>query len=235
MTHHTNQNLSLSLCLVLFLGCDVPQSGGHDAGPTLVDGGSECPLGAACAFDHPDALAIDSLATLAISEIHPAAGVDYVALYVDGRPVSTYGTACGGATDGAACSGSIDALPEVEGFGNACGLPAMCPATLVVTRGDDVLALSTVEGMLDVLGSIDAPAEAALLVFASRPAAAPSYVGYQVHRVATVPGGFDVHATYLESDCDPIVSRGAVLHVPSDGAPTVTCDTVTSCTPGACI
>ncbi|MBX3273852.1 MAG: hypothetical protein KF729_26545 [Sandaracinaceae bacterium] len=215
---HSNASLASALLLASVVGCDPA-----------------CRAEGACAFDPPDALEIDSLGALSISEIRPADGVDYVALHVGRSPVSTYGTACARAADPAACGAAIDALPAATGFGNACGLPAMCPARLVVTRGDEVLAIDTLEGMLDVLGSIDAPAEAALVVFASRPERALPYAGYDVHRVAAVPGGFEVWATYLESDCDPIVTRGAVVHVPANGAPDVACDRVTSCTPDVCI
>jgi hypothetical protein len=105
----------------------------------------------------------DALAALA-----PIAGTDFVALRQDivvaPMIVSQWGTPCATATDVAACEAALAAPVSGEPLVTSGGQLQVI-YDVVFTRGDEVTRVSTRAALLDLLGAIDTPNEAALLAF----------------------------------------------------------------------
>lgn len=230
---------TLPFAFLLLLGACEPRSsvpdGGADWDPDTALPPGDCPTPEpACTLDGPADLEVGSLFTMDMTDLTPADGVDSVALRIDGDIRSTMGTPCAGASDMTACEAALAALPEqpwAGGLANACALPNVCEADLVVTRGDEVFVVDTREALLEILAAIDTPTEAALATYSI----GSSYTGFEVRAVTASAGGYDVLGGYLESDCTPIISRTARVHVDADGTLGTTCDVVTSCYADACI
>lgn len=108
------------------------------------------------------------------------------------RVVSSSGTACATASDKPACESSLAALAPATGFRQSC-LQLCLDSHLATTKGDEVSAITTLDGLKAFLGPIDTAQEALLLAYAS---------GYdlrcdQLDRGAVRPSGdaFEVIAT----------------------------------------
>lgn len=235
--------LTLLFFVIPLAACDPALEHAAPDATSLDDGGvapSACPaLEPACELGAPAELEVGSLFLLDLADLAPVAGVDSVALRIDGGIRTTMGAPCASASDATACEAAVAALPEAEwagGLGNACALPNICEVDLVVTRGDEVFVVDTLEGLIALFGPIDSLTEAALLGFATRPPSSPAYTGYEVIAVSASGDGYELLVRYLESDCDPIVSRSARLHVAVDAAINTACDRLTWCSPaGHCI
>ncbi len=114
----------------------------------------------------------------ALDALEPAESVDYLELrwaeqnwdteeFTAPTLLDASGERCSGASDAEACNDAFDALPlESEfiwysgGFDNTSG-----HRSLALTRGDEARAITTQAGLLDLLGPIDAPGDAALLAY----------------------------------------------------------------------
>lgn len=79
--------------------------------------------------------------------------------------ISSSGTACGTASDTAACEATLRALTVESGFRRDC-LDLCTEYYLATTRGDAVTAHATVAALQELLGTVDTAQEAALRAFA---------------------------------------------------------------------
>lgn len=80
--------------------------------------------------------------------------------------MSTVGELCKTATNTSACQTSFSALAPTTGFASAC-LQICNDYHVATTRGDEVKALTTVEALKDLFGTVDTNQEAVLLAFAN--------------------------------------------------------------------
>ncbi|OJH39594.1 ferritin-like domain-containing protein [Cystobacter ferrugineus] len=115
---------------------------------------------------------------LAVTGLNPAVPPDFVQLrnvYTDFSPnpphrgpniLNSSGTACATASQPSVCQSALDALTTEKGFLRSCGNDACTNYFLATTRGDDVAAIDTLDGLRSFLGTIDTAQEAALLAFA---------------------------------------------------------------------
>lgn len=141
--------------------------------------------------------------TPSVRELSPAVPPDFVQLrrittyggggVVEGAVVSSSGTACATASDAAACESALSGLSSQSGFASTC-LEFCTAYYLATTRGDEVAAITTLEGLKSFLGTIDTPQEAALLAFAQGYNLSCSELDRGAVR-ANVDGGFNVIAT----------------------------------------
>ncbi|MCB9597284.1 MAG: hypothetical protein H6719_31455 [Sandaracinaceae bacterium] len=242
------RNIFFGLLLVLS-GCDAaapastidsgPPPGDPDASLVADAGPPPCPTPElACELDGPPDATSSSPYTMDLADVSPAEGVDSIGLRLEGSIRSSMGTPCATATDAAACMAALEALPAPRwprGFVNACALPNICPADLVVTRGDEVFVVEDAATMLEVLGTIDTLTEAALIVLATRPPSGPPESGYDVTAVARAGDDFDVIAGYLGAGCFPIIQRSVRLRVEATGTIAASCDHMTYCVADSCI
>lgn len=111
-----------------------------------------------------------------VSAVEPAEAVDYLAMrrvFFDFHGnidlpapmiVAEVGVACDRASDESACQEAVDGLPIHEGFSAGPTIESYYTAyQLVWTRGDDVGAVTTEEGLRAFLGTVDGPEEALLV------------------------------------------------------------------------
>ncbi len=160
-------------------------------------------------------LAVHELATTRIPDYLDAVENEFFFAVVD-----SIGTACGGASDPLACTTGLSATESQ--FGRA----------LRTTDGDVVERLAADVDVLDLLGSIDTPNEALLRVWLQ---------GYTIAcgdtsrwGVREEPGGYEVLATRMVADCDPVIVNGYRLRVASDGAVTIVEQWEIERMPGVC-
>lgn len=103
-----------------------------------------------------------------LAGLRPQPEQDYLALHtLPGRasdPVASVGDACGSAENQSGCLTALEEVPDATGFGlGPC--VQVCPAYyLMANQGDNVRALSSKEQVAALLGAIDTPQEAMLLV-----------------------------------------------------------------------
>ncbi|WNG15727.1 ferritin-like domain-containing protein [Cystobacter fuscus] len=115
---------------------------------------------------------------LAVTGLNPAVPPDFVQLrdaYYYSYPIeeptqgpgvlSSSGTPCATASQPAACQSALDALTTQTGFRRNC-LDLCSSYFLATTRGDNVTAIDSMDGLRGFLGTIDTDQEAALLAFA---------------------------------------------------------------------
>ena len=113
---------------------------------------------------------------LVLGQVTPAVAVDYIERRTVsqifpgpdlwGSPVvgETVGDKCRGATDAAACEAAFEALPPESEFRTIDGFDAAeYHHSLAFSRGDEVGALRSDAEVLDFLGAIDSPGDAALI------------------------------------------------------------------------
>lgn len=107
-----------------------------------------------------------------LSQMTPVAGTDFIALrqvneFASPSPtiLSKWGTECATASDSAACMTALNAL-AVDPPLTSTGFDALTAYDVAITRGDEALAISTSAALLELLGPIDTPNEAALVAFA---------------------------------------------------------------------
>jgi hypothetical protein len=103
----------------------------------------------------------------ALSDLEPAEGTDYIGLRqldFESPPaiIAEWGVRCQDASDASSCEAALEALPP-RGIAS---LPAgfhTVDYDLVVERGDEVAGITTRDALLELLGTIDTPNEAALV------------------------------------------------------------------------
>lgn len=177
---------------------------------------------------------------LSVEGLQPAMPVDYVELRRTdpiGNGVSvaaSAGSKCATATDKATCNSNLSSLTSTSGFHLEC-LPGQCFYYLATTRADTVAAVSSADGVKTFLAPVDTQQEAALLSFAA---------GYDLScsekdkgGIRRDPGGdgYEVLATKMTRDCDPIEITRFVLHVSKAGAISVVSSSVISSQAGVCV
>lgn len=191
-------------------------------------------LGAAgCASSHfpaeseLEAPACEGSTWQATEGLNPTREVDYLAAFDASffvpEPSLRHetGERCGGATDAAACEAAVEESSTADGN------------HVILTAGDEVSALYGAEELLGFLGSIDTPNEALLRAW---------HAGYSVgcddlsrSAVREVEGGYEVIATQLTRDCDPVETTRFLLFVAADGAITVLESEVIESQDGVCV
>lgn len=127
-----------------------------------------------------------------------------------------------------AASFSVDGAPSiVDQVGEACAAPApgcadalesawrMGPRAVISTDGGIITRFDREEGVRELLGAIDTPADALLLAWSA---------GYDLScgagdrsAVREVEGGYEVIATQLTEICDPIITERFLLFVRTEG------------------
>jgi hypothetical protein len=129
-------------------------------------------VGGACDLGAPQSRVGEGMANL-VHGLNPKVPFDYIELDLlglgeSGNVMMASGKKCATAKDWRTCEAQVAraALGEGErGFRPGC-IPGHCSHALVVTRGDDVSIIPTIEGIKELLGTIDTPAEALLLAYA---------------------------------------------------------------------
>ncbi|RKH74444.1 hypothetical protein D7W81_01380 [Corallococcus aberystwythensis] len=160
---------ALTASLLLLAGCQrdsgvkpaTPDAGqavkAPDPDPLAIDCVKGVPQpGRVTIFPTPDFIEIRSIS-------YPLGGAD--ARLVGNREAAV-GQACQKATNKDLCLSALDRLAVTRGFNEQC--EEDCDAYfLAATRGDTVAAVTTVEMLGSLLGTIDTAQEAALMVFAA--------------------------------------------------------------------
>src|SRR5688572_4081085 len=134
--------------------------------PPVMEVGGPCDLGV------PKSRVRDGMNM--VHGLKPKEPFDYLELTMlgageGGDVLMASGKKCATAKDWRTCEKTVarTSLAQGEsGFRHGC-VPADCFHVLVVTRGDDVSIVKTVEGVKELLGAIDTPSEALLLAYAS--------------------------------------------------------------------
>jgi hypothetical protein len=132
------------------------------------------------------------------------------------------GSKCTGASDPEACERRLDelslAFPQTGfGYGVVTGAcyGIFCMYYIAANQGDDSEAIGSSEELIAFLGTIDTPAEAALVALAH------GYNWYQwdmsMSGIRAVEGGFELLAAFLVSGCDTVVHDRVHLFVPTEG------------------
>ena len=140
----------------------------------------------------------------------PSASVNSMTFHDSGF-ISQLGTPCAGATEEAECESKFE---QINSYNSGC-TPGGCQPRLIVTKGNDVWQVSTVEKMREFLMPIETADEAAMLVRMSG-----ALIGCSVERggVRTLAlGGFQVRATRLRPDC---MHNSLLMQVDADGSVT---------------
>lgn len=136
--------------------------------------------------------------------------LDYVALrYISEivtRPVEETGTPCSGASAKAACQSAFEALVPTSTWSRGGQLPI--EEYFAYTSGDDLGTIGTLAELKAILGDIDTPNEAAVLLYVvDRPV--------QCDKLHTVPDGFVGQSRQNLSDC-PMTYQPLEVHVAVD-------------------
>lgn len=138
-----------------------------------------------------------------------------------------FGVPCQGASDAAACEGELAATWPTTSDWTSCGQVGCYAYSLVGTRGDEVIAITTHADLLTLLGPIDDEREAALWARANgySPACGESRVGATAdgYRLTTREMVFDCPIQYADVELD--VGEGGALAERSRslGEPTGAC------------
>ncbi|RKH03866.1 ferritin-like domain-containing protein [Corallococcus carmarthensis] len=112
------------------------------------------------------------------------------------------GVPCATATNPQACLDQLDALAVTRGFPRICGYSIECyESLLVTTRGDEVTTYTTADSVRALLGRIDTPEEAALLVYASGYALC-GYPAYERGKIRALPDGTFSVVSIQDYDCE---------------------------------
>lgn len=155
-----------------------------------------------------------------------------------GRPdgnfdvILSVGEKCAEAENAEVCRSEFEDMTAASGFGGSC-LPGQCFGYIAVNRENTSSLVITREELVTFLGTIDSPAEAALIAFAhghywdeSEPSGGSARVSEE---------GFELLVTELVQDCDPIVTDRVQAQVSPAGKLTITRRQVYRVNCGACI
>lgn len=177
---------------------------------------------------------------LAVEGLMPGSAIDYVEMRrtsPDGtgvEVVASSGTKCGTATDMTACNNNLMSLTSMDGFHTGC-LPGNCGHYMATTRGDTVGKIVSVPELKTFLSNIDTPQEAVLMAFASDYSVSCSDRDRGAVRVSPTGDGYEVLATRMTKDCDPVEVTGFQLHVSKSGTVSVLTSSVISSQKGVCV
>ncbi|NNB86475.1 ferritin-like domain-containing protein [Corallococcus exiguus] len=112
------------------------------------------------------------------------------------------GEPCATTSNPQACLDQLDSLEVTHGFPRLCGYSIECyESLLVTTRGDEVTTYTTADAVRALLGRIDTPEEAALLVYASGHALC-GYPAYERGKVRALPDGSFSVVSIQDYDCE---------------------------------
>ncbi|MFB1478890.1 ferritin-like domain-containing protein [Corallococcus sp. RDP092CA] len=112
------------------------------------------------------------------------------------------GEPCATATAPQACLDRLEAVLVDGGFPRLCGYSMECDKSfLATTRGDEVATYATADSVRALLGRIDTPEEAALLVYASGYALC-SHPAYERGKVRALPDGTFSVVSIQDYDCE---------------------------------
>jgi hypothetical protein len=213
-----------------------------DAGPG--DGGA-CPMAEAL-WEDVDLATFTPLVELEALDVVDDVSLADAATYWELRRASpsgedfytvvvSAGDKCAEASDVAVCSQEFDDMTAATGFGPSC-LPGDCFQYIVVNRGNTNEIVSSREELVEFLGNIDTPSEAALVAYSHGyvwdASSEPAGAGGGVRATA---GGYELLVTELVEDCDPIVTDRVQLTVSAEGEATPERRQVYSVGCGACI
>ena len=161
------------------------------------------------------------------SGLDPAGSYEYLAFYRTdpwfggATRIDETGTPCATATDPVACDADL------------ADTSAITSNQLVTTDGDAVARYATPAEVGSFLGPINTPQEALVVAW---------HAGYDVYcgdlsnvSVREVPGGYEVFATRMTADCDPIETTRFKLMVATNATITVLDSEVIESTPGVCV
>jgi hypothetical protein len=175
-----------------------------------------------------------------LAGLMPAEAFDYVDLRrrdgFDAAPfevVQSIGTPCLGANDPDSCLAQLAAVAPDAGFRIGQCVQICDEHAFVLTRGDAVEVVSSVEEALALLGPIDTPTEAVLRAGLAEYAVScddPERGG-----VREAGDGYEVLATRLTADCDPIETTLYRLGVGQDANVTELESEVVESESGACV
>ncbi len=142
----------------------------------------------------------------------PAQAIDYIELrkQAHGEPpsvLSNAGTACAGATDQSQCLATLNAV--WPGGGGLVMASLVTTVTfLAFTRGDQAFTAAATNEIVALVGSIDAPEEAALVA---------ASLNYRTRKSRPIDSGFELEATQIVNDC-PFRTDRFILRVATDGS-----------------
>jgi hypothetical protein len=177
---------------------------------------------------------------ISVAGLLPTSPVDYVELRrssfggTSDSTVSSSGTKCGTATDMMTCNNDLTSLTSTDGFHGGC-LPGSCAHYLATTSGDTVAKVVSVAELKSFLANVDTPSEAVLTAFANDydlSCKDPERGGV---RVSPSGVGYEVLASKMTRDCDPVEITGYHLHVRKSGAVSVLASAVISSQKGVCV
>lgn len=177
---------------------------------------------------------------ISVKGLMPGSPIDYVEMRrtsLDGSTssvVSSAGTKCATATDMTACNDSLMSLTSMDGFHTGC-LPGNCSNYLATTSGDTVAKVVSFAELKTFLSNIDTPQEAVLLAYASDYSVSCGDRDRGGVRVSPSGDGYEVLATRMTRDCDPVEVTGFQLHVSKSGTVSVLSSTVISSQKGVCV
>jgi hypothetical protein len=147
--------------------------------------------------------------------------------------VQSAGEPCSGASDREACLTELAALAPTVGFRIGQCVQVCDEYVFVLTRGDSIEVVDSVEATLALLGPIDTPTEAVL-----RAGMAEYYVSCDDPErggVRTAGDAYEVLATRLTADCDPVETTLYRLGVSSSADVTELESEVIESESGVCI
>jgi len=162
----------------------------------------------------------DLLSGLALSRDVDYLGLYEAGLHLDGAVlVQELGEACASASDVSACEAAMEEISSDVTF-QLGQCVQICPEHILVTRsGDQVDIVVDDAGLAELLGEIDAPADAVVRAMNQ---------GYSVRcedqargGVVEVDGGYEVLATKMTASCDPVEITRYRLMVGRDGSVTI--------------
>jgi hypothetical protein len=152
----------------------------------------------------------------------------------DAELEDSMGTPCGNAADPAACQAAIERAASTAGGFRMDQCVQICSEYfLIVNRSDQVEVITSADGMRALLAEIDTPVEAAMIA-----RMAEYYVACgDVKRGGVKPSadGYEVIATRLTADCDPVESTRYRLAVSRDGSLRELESEIYESTSGACV
>lgn len=153
-----------------------------------------------------------------LDTLRVSAGLDYLAFIewnAEGPSPAPreYGTVCETAKDLPTCKQRVAEATAKGGFGFSHGTGQL--GSFVTTKGDDVREIGNTKELLEVVGPVDSPTEAYVLL---------TKMGYRItgdRWVRATQSGYELIGKIETRACDPIVEEEHRVEVRRDGAVTV--------------
>lgn len=177
---------------------------------------------------------------VSIEGLKPGSPVDYIEMRrnspggTTADVVASVGIKCATATDMTACNNNLMSVSSTTGFHTSC-LPGDCSNYLATTAGDTVGKVVSAAELKTFLSNIDTPQEAVLMAFAGEYSVSCGDRDKGGVRVSPSGDGYEVLATRMTKDCDPIEVTAFQLHVSKSGTLNVLASTVISSQKGVCV